>query len=148
MLSSTHPHWLFPKDLSEAQAAQQEMAHAVLLKDVLEKPITHIAGMDVSNQPFDPEQMIFGSAVVLSYPSLEIVETATHTDRQEFPYIPGFLGFREAPALVQVYERLLIKPNLILVDGHGIVQYKHIAPMTMEVWQREFVPRIQKASAQ
>lgn len=33
-------------------------------------------------------------------------------------------------------------PETFLVDANGIVQYKHIAPLTMEVWEREFLPRI------
>jgi len=37
-------------------------------------------------------------------------------------------------------------PETFLIDAHGIVQYKHVAPMTMEIWQREFLPRIQKAA--
>ncbi len=36
-------------------------------------------------------------------------------------------------------------PETFLVDGNGVVQYKHIAPLTMEVWQREFLPRIRQA---
>lgn len=33
-------------------------------------------------------------------------------------------------------------PETFLVDERGTVIYKHIAPLTMEVWNREFVPRI------
>jgi cytochrome c biogenesis protein CcmG/thiol:disulfide interchange protein DsbE len=33
-------------------------------------------------------------------------------------------------------------PETFLVDANGIVQYKHIAPLTMEVWEREFLPRL------
>jgi cytochrome c biogenesis protein CcmG/thiol:disulfide interchange protein DsbE len=39
-------------------------------------------------------------------------------------------------------------PETFLVDAQGIVQFKHVAPMTMDVWQREFVPRIQQAPRQ
>ena len=33
-------------------------------------------------------------------------------------------------------------PETFLVSADGIVLYKHITPMTEEVWQREFLPRI------
>ena len=33
-------------------------------------------------------------------------------------------------------------PETFLVDANGVVQYKHIAPLTMAVWEREFLPRI------
>ncbi len=36
-------------------------------------------------------------------------------------------------------------PETFLVDGQGRVIYKFISPMTPEVWQREFLPRIAAA---
>jgi cytochrome c biogenesis protein CcmG/thiol:disulfide interchange protein DsbE len=36
-------------------------------------------------------------------------------------------------------------PETYLVDGHGRVIYKFISPMTQEVWDREFMPRIEAA---
>lgn len=36
-------------------------------------------------------------------------------------------------------------PETFLLDAAGIVLYKHIAPLTPEIWEREFVPRIRKA---
>lgn len=112
--------WLFPKNIDEAQAAQIEMAQQILQEDRFFQPITHIAGVDISNSPFDPAQMIFASMVVLSYPSLEIVEIGTSFAKQKFPYIPGLLGFREVPILVETYQKLSIQPDLIMVDGHGV----------------------------
>jgi cytochrome c biogenesis protein CcmG, thiol:disulfide interchange protein DsbE len=36
-------------------------------------------------------------------------------------------------------------PETFLVDGQGRVIYKFISPMTPEVWQRDFLPRIEAA---
>ncbi len=36
-------------------------------------------------------------------------------------------------------------PETFLLDAAGNVLYKHIAPLTPEVWETEFVPRIRKA---
>jgi cytochrome c biogenesis protein CcmG, thiol:disulfide interchange protein DsbE len=36
-------------------------------------------------------------------------------------------------------------PETFLVDGHGTVIYKFISPMTQEIWDREFLPRIAAA---
>lgn len=115
----THPHWILPADLEEAEKAQREMAEKISLKDS-EKPIEKIAGMDVSNHRFDPQKMIYGSVTLLSYPPLTRLETASQKDRQTFPYIPGFLGFREVPVLMQAYGQLSERPDLIMVDGHGV----------------------------
>jgi cytochrome c biogenesis protein CcmG/thiol:disulfide interchange protein DsbE len=38
-------------------------------------------------------------------------------------------------------------PETFLIDAHGIVLYKYISPMTMEVWNREFLPRINSDKA-
>lgn len=120
MKLKANPKWLVCENIAEAQAAQKEMAERVSLKDDINKPINIIGGADVSNTPFDPEQLIFGAVVALSYPSFSILETATQANKQTFPYIPGFLGFREAPSLIKAYEQLAIIPDLLMVDGHGI----------------------------
>lgn len=36
-------------------------------------------------------------------------------------------------------------PETFLLDARGTVLYKHIAPLTPEVWEREFAPRIRQA---
>ncbi|MFI4890411.1 MAG: DsbE family thiol:disulfide interchange protein [Steroidobacterales bacterium] len=36
-------------------------------------------------------------------------------------------------------------PETFLVDGNGRIVFKHIAPLTMDVWQQEFLPRIAAA---
>lgn len=36
-------------------------------------------------------------------------------------------------------------PETYLIDRQGRVIFKHIAPMTFDVWQREFLPRIRAA---
>jgi cytochrome c biogenesis protein CcmG/thiol:disulfide interchange protein DsbE len=37
-------------------------------------------------------------------------------------------------------------PETFLVDANGVVIHKHIAPLTEEIWQRDFLPRIRAAS--
>lgn len=38
-------------------------------------------------------------------------------------------------------------PETFLIDANGTVLYKHIAPITMEIWKSEFLPRIAAARA-
>lgn len=111
--------WLFPPSLSEAAIIQKEIAEQVVSYDKFSELI-NIAGMDVSNNLYDPKQLIYASSVVLDAQTLEILETSHIMQVQKFPYVPGFLGFREAPALVEAYQQLKQKPSLIFVDGHGI----------------------------
>jgi len=104
----------------EALEIQRIMAQKVVCKDDFEAPIQWICGMDVSCNRFDPLQMVYAAAVMFSFPDLECVEEVAAADKQPFPYIPGLLGFREAPILILAFQKLQQKPGLIMVDGHGI----------------------------
>lgn len=112
-------HWLFPPSLKEAAVIQRQLAEQVIIEDQFSE-LNYIAGMDVSNNPFDPAQIIHAAVVILKKPDAQIIETATASQKQRFPYVPGFLGFREAPVLVAAFQQLKIIPSLIFVDGHGI----------------------------
>ena len=113
------PDWLDPPDLATARAAQVALAARVVREDAL-PPVRRIGGVDISNTHFDPEGRIYAAVVVLEWPGLRVVETAGAELRAAMPYIPGFLGFREVPALRAAWAKLAVKPDLVLVDGHGI----------------------------
>lgn len=111
--------WLFPPSLQIAVGIQKTMAEQVIKEDQF-GTLRFIAGMDVSNNPYDPKQLIYASVVLLDAKTLTIIETTGSVQKQRFPYVSGFLGFREAPALVEAFAQLKQKPDLIFVDGHGI----------------------------
>lgn len=60
------------------------------------------------------------AVVVLSYPDLDIVEVIDCESELTFPYIPGLLSFREAPIIIDLFEKLSHRPELLIVDGQGI----------------------------
>jgi len=113
------PDWLHPPDLAAARLAQTALAARVVDRDA-HGEVRLLAGVDVSNTRFDPENLVHAGIVVLAWPGFEVVATAHATQRATMPYIPGFLGFREVPALLSAWDRLAVKPDLMLVDGHGI----------------------------
>jgi deoxyribonuclease V len=113
------PEWLDPPDLATARAAQVALAARVVRTDAL-GPVRRIGGVDISNTRFDPEGRIYAAVVVLEWPGLQVVAQAGAEARATMPYIPGFLGFREVPALRAAWAKLAVKPDLVLVDGHGI----------------------------
>lgn len=112
-------NWLHPSSLEEASLLQKQLASQVKQQDDFPS-LQRLGGMDVSNNLFDPNQMVYAAAVVLDAKTLTIQSQASAAQKQPFPYIPGFLGFREAPVLLEAFQLLAIKPDLILVDGHGI----------------------------
>ena len=61
------------------------------------------------------------AAVVLWSPAdSSVVETVTVSGRPGFPYVPGYLSFREGPLLLRAFKRLQHVPDLVLFDGQGI----------------------------
>lgn len=111
--------WLFPPSIEEAKQIQRQIAERVFLTD--DFSLTRfIGGVDVSQSRNDPEERIYAAAVSLNKQSLCLEEEASVCQRQTFPYIPGFLGFRESPALVEAIQKLKKRPEVLLVDGHGI----------------------------
>jgi len=48
------------------------------------------------------------------------VEEAVGEGPCPFPYIPGLLSFREAPIILEIWEKLTRRPEVLLVDGQGI----------------------------
>jgi deoxyribonuclease V len=83
----------------------------------LPEKISLIAGTDVSGA--DERGEVRAVVVLLSYPTLKIVEVAHARERPPFPYIPGLLSFRETPVLLKAFECLQRTPDLIIVDGQG-----------------------------
>lgn len=66
-----------------------------------------------------PEE-ILSAVVVLEYPTMRFVEYAYAVMPVDFPYIPGLLSFREAPVIINAFQSLTSKPDLLLIDGCGI----------------------------
>lgn len=113
-------HWIHPRDIPEARAAQAEMAARLVTVDDLPSRIARLGGADVSNTRFDPAKMVHAALVTLDAAEGAVLATATESRRADFPYIPGYLAFREAPPLLASWSRLVVKPEVILVDGQGM----------------------------
>lgn len=60
-----------------------------------------------------------GGVVVFSFPELVEIERAHAIVPLEFPYVPGFLSFREIPALFAALKKLKQAPDLLFCDGQG-----------------------------
>ena len=94
---------------------QRKLAEKVILKDSFGK-IRGVGGFDLA---FSGGRA-FCSGIVLDWKTLGILEAKTLLGKEKFPYIPGFLAFREAPHIIKVQGKLSEKPDLLLIDGQGI----------------------------
>ena len=100
---------------TEAIAIQKGLAPLVERENRFGE-IKLIAGVDAGF----PKETARAAVAVLSYPELKVVETAVAEVPVTFPYVPGLLSFREAPAVLAAFEQLTAKPDLIIVDGQGL----------------------------
>jgi deoxyribonuclease V len=106
----------------ELYGIQEEIAARALITDTFDlDKVSFIAGAD---QAFfldsEDEEKIVSAIVLLDYPGLRFIDYAYAVLPVEFPYIPGLLAFREAPALLAAFRKLSIRPDLLVIDGGGI----------------------------
>ncbi len=112
-------HRLHRWDLTpkEAIALQARLRDRVVRSGRIPE-VRRVAGVDVG---FEQDGAVTRAAVaVLALPGLELVDKAVVRRPTRFPYVPGLLSFREAPAVLAAFERLRVAPDLILYDGQGI----------------------------
>src|SRR5215510_1386100 len=101
----------------EAVEVQQRLRNMVRLQP-LARPAGTIAGADISFNKYS--ETVYAGIVVLSLPDLRIIESAGVRSVARFPYVPGLLSFREAPSLLEAWEKLKTKPDVLMLDGQGI----------------------------
>lgn len=111
----------------EAIELQKQLRERIVLKK-LEKPIETIAGVDVSSNRFS--KTLYAGFVTLSYPDFTELDHAVICMDATMPYIPGLLSFREIPALMKAWEKLKVKPDLLMVDGQGICHPRRLGIAT------------------
>jgi len=102
---------------SRAAQIQRELAARVVLRP-LPGNLRHVAGLDAA---FSADgRWCVAAAVVWDVAAQCVVESRTAARRLRFPYVPGLLSFREAPALLAALRRLKVRPDVLMCDGHGV----------------------------
>ena len=103
-------------DSKQARQIQTDLRDLVITVDEIDD-IQNVAGVDVG---FEDNNSVARAAVaILTYPELDIVDTAVARRRVRFPYIPGYLSFREVPTILAALAKITQLPDLILCDGQG-----------------------------
>ncbi len=88
---------------------------------ILEKTFTEvgsIAGCDVAYSR--DGNFLFGAVALLSFPKMETLDVATARGEISFPYLSGLLSFREGPILIEAFQKLKTKPDVMIFEGQGI----------------------------
>ena len=114
ILPTLHSWDLSPRD---AIALQNDLRERIRLQTPPRRLRT-VAGADISFNKDD--ETIYAGIVVLRLPDLVTVEEVGVITQTKFPYVPGLLSFREAPAILEAWELLRTAPDAVMFDGQGI----------------------------
>ncbi len=100
--------------LDRLKEEQLKLSRKTVLKDFGE--ISIIGGADCA---FLEKKIIAG--VVVCDMDMKIIERQHSIIDLKMPYIPGFLFYREGPAIADAFAKLDQKPDVLMIDGNGIL---------------------------
>ena len=107
-----------PRNLEEARALQNALRSRVRLEGD-PREVRRVAALDASAKRGEG---LFAVAVLWDRAqNAPLAAASAHVPEKElFPYVPGFLSFREAEAYLRAIAALPEAPEALLVDGQGI----------------------------
>lgn len=105
--------------IEQANALQDQMRAGLRFDLAGRREFTTIGGADISFNKGSSE--FFATIVLLSFPNMVLQGYALARGSSNFPYVPGYLGFREVPSLLKAWELIPEKPNVLVLDGQGIL---------------------------
>ncbi|UCD92815.1 MAG: endonuclease V [Methanobacteriota archaeon] len=107
--------------LTKLRKEQEKLASKVSLEDGFEKVGT-IGGMDVSYQ----NDSAYAACVIMDIEEMKIVEERRLSGKVSFPYVSTYFSYRELPMIKKIYGRLKTKPDVLMIDGNGILHPRKI----------------------
>jgi deoxyribonuclease V len=103
--------------VGEAAELQRRLRERLVLRAPEGLAVRRVAGADLSLTR--GSDRCYAGIVVLDADTLETLEESGATAPLTFPYVPGFLSFRELPALERAWAGLEIRPDVLIFDGQG-----------------------------
>jgi len=101
----------------EARALQERLRSRVQLTGGPRR-VRLVAGADLAY--CRDGRWAWAAVVLVALPEGRVVESVTAAGPPPFPYVPGYLSFREGPTLLAAFRRLHERPDLCLFDGQGL----------------------------
>ncbi|MCJ0743353.1 endonuclease V [Pedobacter montanisoli] len=105
--------------LAEATAIQNELKSELRFDLAENLDFKTVGGADISFNK--GSNQFFAAIVILNFPRMTLQGYALAHGISNFPYIPGFLGFREVPSLLKAWDMIPNKPDVLILDGQGIL---------------------------
>lgn len=112
-----------PASVAEARAVQDALRERVVVADRL-GIVQAVAGVDVGISR--RRNRARAAVVLLDMDTLAVRAAAIAEQPPGFPYVPGFLSFREIPVILEALAALGEAPDLLIVDGHGLAHPRRI----------------------
>jgi deoxyribonuclease V len=101
---------------ADAIALQKQLAGELVYNRSIDlEAVRLVAGVDVSVK----DNVSNAAVVVMTFPDLQVIETAFAKRPTPFPYIPGLLSFREGPVLEEAFAQIEHVPDVLIFDGMG-----------------------------
>ncbi|HEV3146974.1 MAG TPA: deoxyribonuclease V [Gemmataceae bacterium] len=107
----------------EAVQLQRKMASRIDARVPLTR-MELIAGADIG---YDVQtKKMYATVLVFRLADDQVIETQDVILKTKFPYVPGLLTFREAPALLKAFAKLKTTPDVVMIDGQGLAHPRRI----------------------
>ncbi len=108
---------VWPETKTEALVHQKRAAETIKLLGHFDD-LKLVAAVDTAYGK--NAEIVFASAVVVSFPEIEEIDRSFQYDPVKFPYVPGLFFYREGETILKALGKLQCDPDIIIVQGHGI----------------------------
>lgn len=99
------------------------------MQDLSNSTLKRVGAVDISYSKTDQKKAV-AALIIFEFPSMKVIYEDFEKETADYPYIPGFLAFKEVPVYTILFDRLRqnqpeLYPQLLLVDGNGILHTRN-----------------------
>ena len=111
--------------IDAAKKIQEELKLKIITSDETDfRQIKRIAAADISFNFYS--NLLFGVVVIFDFDTITPIIHYSGFQQTTFPYVPGYLSFREAPLILDICKNITEKIDLFICDGQGIAHPRGI----------------------
>ena len=115
----------------QLEAIQNELRGQISQQDSFDPDgIRTVAGVDLAYWQEEDGEHAVCCIVVIDRSTRTVTEKKHFAGKIDFPYIPGFLAFRELPLVRRTAQLLGVQPDLYVFDGNGYLHPRHMGIAT------------------
>ena len=104
-------------DFSKLEEEQTKLSKELVIKDKIDFSLAERFGG--VNTIFIKNKAL--CCFIVCDKNFEIIDRTYVVENVKFPYFPGFRSYRELPAMISAFEKLNEKPDVVFIEGQGII---------------------------